>query len=68
MYSPKIKEALIPLIYRVAKREGVPMTHWVNRVLKQALSTCGTDARENTEGSVPRRNQKRQREETPNDC
>ena len=37
MYSPKISEDLVPLIYRAAKIQKVPMTHWVNEVLKQAL-------------------------------
>jgi hypothetical protein len=37
MYSPKISENLIPEIYRVAKLQKIPMTRWVNQVLKQAL-------------------------------
>jgi len=38
MYSPKIKESLIPKIYRISKVERIPMTRWVNRVLEEALS------------------------------
>ena len=37
MYSPKIKDTLIPRIYRVAKAAGIPMTKWVNHVIEQAL-------------------------------
>jgi hypothetical protein len=37
MYSPKIKETLVPRIYRVAKSAGLPMTKWVNHVIEQAL-------------------------------
>ena len=37
MYSPKISEALIPRIYRVAKAARVPMTKWVNHVIEKAL-------------------------------
>ena len=37
MYSPKIRDDLIPRIYRVAKLSGVAMTQWVNRVIEQAL-------------------------------
>jgi len=33
MYSPKISEVLIPVFYREAKRQGVPMTTLVNRIL-----------------------------------
>ena len=33
MYSPKIREALIPAYYREAKRRGVKMTVLVNRIL-----------------------------------
>jgi len=38
MYSPKIREELIPKIYQAAKRAGVHMTTWVNEVLEHALA------------------------------
>ncbi len=44
MYSPKIKEDLIPLLYKVAKAEGIRMTVLVNRILEHALN--GGDGRE----------------------
>jgi hypothetical protein len=37
MYSPKIDEKLIPVLYRTAKAEGIPMTELVNRLLTDAL-------------------------------
>jgi len=37
MYSPKIREELIPRIYQAAKASGTPMTKWVNRILESAL-------------------------------
>jgi hypothetical protein len=37
MYSPKISADLIPKIYRLAKKAGIPMTTWVNRVLEAAV-------------------------------
>lgn len=37
MYSPRIREELIPWIYRAARDEGVPMTVWVSSVLERAL-------------------------------
>ena len=38
MYSPKIREDLIPRIYWQAKAAQVPMTVWVSRRLAQALA------------------------------
>jgi hypothetical protein len=37
MYSPKIRDDLIPRIYREAKKAGVKMTVWVNAVIELAL-------------------------------
>ena len=49
MYSPKIKETLVPRIYRVAKSAGVPMTQWVNQVIEQSLpkTDAGHETNEN---------------------
>jgi hypothetical protein len=41
MYSPKIREDLIPRIYQEAKRQGLRMTKWVNGVIERALSEIG---------------------------
>ena len=41
MYSPKIRDELIPAIYRMAKETGVPMTAWVNRLIEKALAENG---------------------------
>jgi len=37
MYSPKIREDLVPRIYLEAKKSGVKMTVWVNAVIELAL-------------------------------
>lgn len=37
MYSPKIKPDLIPLLYRLGKARGIPMTTLVHRLLVKAL-------------------------------
>jgi len=37
MYSPKIREDLIPRIYQAARNARVAMTKWVNQVLERAL-------------------------------
>ena len=38
MYSPKIQEDLIPKLYHRAKAEGVPMTKFVDRILRDAVN------------------------------
>jgi hypothetical protein len=38
MYSPKIKEDLIPEIYRAAKALGLRMTTFVNQILERVLN------------------------------
>ena len=39
MYSPKISEELIPLLYRLAKAKAVPMTTLVDRLIRRALTS-----------------------------
>jgi len=38
MYSPKIKENYIPVLYKIAKARGLPMTHIVREALDEYLS------------------------------
>ena len=38
MYSPKINEAYIPVIYRMAKSKGMRMTTLVNEIIGSAIS------------------------------
>jgi site-specific recombinase XerD len=38
MYSPKIKEEYIPVLYKIAKGRGVPMTHIVREALEEYLN------------------------------
>jgi hypothetical protein len=37
MYSPRIREDLIPLIYRVARHEATPMTRIVDEILRPEI-------------------------------
>jgi hypothetical protein len=37
MYSPKISEAFIPTLYRMAKEQGVRMTVLVNRIIGKEI-------------------------------
>ena len=39
MYSPKIKEDLIPKSYRRAKTEGISMIKLVDQIIRDALNS-----------------------------
>jgi hypothetical protein len=41
MYSPKISEEWIPILYRLAKEKNVPMTELVNGIIEEYLADCG---------------------------
>ena len=41
MYSPKIKDDLIPGLYKLAKDKGLPMTKVVDKILRDALNGNG---------------------------
>lgn len=43
MYSPKIKEEYIPVLYHLAKSKGVRMTHLVNQIISEALREVNLD-------------------------
>lgn len=45
MYSPRIREDLIPKLYHAAKAKRIPMTTLVNRILEKALN----DGQEDTQ-------------------
>jgi len=65
MYSPRIREELIPQIYRSARQAGVAMTTWVNHAVEQALYEStrpggeqrgnGDSHPENSNGRKPKR-------------
>jgi hypothetical protein len=38
MYSPKISEDLIPVLYRIKKNEGIPMTKIVDKFIRESIS------------------------------
>jgi hypothetical protein len=43
MYSPKISEDLIPIIYIKAKQSKIPMTRYVNQLLRKSLTEKVSD-------------------------
>ena len=46
MYSPKIKEDLIPRLYRKAKVLDVPMTKLVDEIIRDAVNGKGPKKRQ----------------------
>ena len=59
MYSPKIREDLIPKIYLAAKKAEVPMTTWVNEAIEEALSN-----RQENEGQGTKENDYKKEEKS----
>ncbi len=43
MYSPKISEELIPIIYQTAQNKKQPMTKVVNNILREYLNSIPTE-------------------------
>jgi hypothetical protein len=43
MYSPKIDDDIIRRLYRIGKHRQIPMTHLVNRILDEWITTWYTD-------------------------
>jgi hypothetical protein len=48
MYSPKIKEEFIPVLYQLSRRAGLPMTAYVNRIIGEALMREAGDDQDRT--------------------
>ena len=46
MYSPKIKEDLIPKIYQKAKAQGITMTNLVDNIIRNALNDDKIEVKE----------------------
>jgi hypothetical protein len=59
MYSPKIRENLIPKIYQAAKKADVPMTVWVNEAIEEALSNRKEDEGQETKGNESKKEEKK---------
>jgi len=51
MYSPKISEDLIPVLYREAKQQGVPMTKLVDVIIRKAVGPQLLNSHIKSEGS-----------------
>ena len=52
MYTPKISEKLIPILYRIAKEKRVPMTTVVDSIIDSYLDRAEIDVvRDGREGA-----------------
>ena len=49
MYSPKIHQELIPLLYREAKERQMPMTRLTSRIIKDHFERNGGEEDESQE-------------------
>jgi len=52
VYSPKISEDLIPIIYTKAKEKKMPMTKLVNDILRDNLKDTGDSMNSNTDSQM----------------
>ena len=39
MYSPRISEELVPVLYRLAKDRRMPMTRFIDGIIRHALAS-----------------------------
>ena len=39
MYTPKISEELVPVLYRIAKGKKMPMTRLVDGIIRESLTS-----------------------------
>ena len=51
MYSPKIDEDLLPVLYEMAKTEGRPMTKIVNDIIRKAIAKDSSYESKNKKGN-----------------
>ena len=53
MYSPKIKEDLIPVLYKLAKQERKPMTALVDEMLRAEIAKRNGQVNQTNDEAVP---------------
>lgn len=44
MYSPKISEKHIPVLYKIAKIQKIPMTRLVNQIIEESIKNIDLEA------------------------
>jgi len=53
MYSPKIKEGLIPILYKLAKLEGKPMTTLIDEMLRTEIAKRNGHVNQTNNDAIP---------------
>jgi hypothetical protein len=53
MYSPKVKEDLIPILYKLAKQEGKPMTALIDEMLRAEIAKRNEQLSQMDDETVP---------------
>jgi hypothetical protein len=53
MYSPKIKEDLIPILYKLAKVEGKPMTALIDEILRAEIAKRNGMVNQTNDVTIP---------------
>jgi hypothetical protein len=53
MYSPKIKEDLIPILYKLAKQEGKPMTALIDQMLRAEIAKRNGQFKQTNNDAIP---------------
>jgi hypothetical protein len=51
MYSPKIREEYILILYKIAQQKGIPMTHIVKEALDEYLNKLEVCQLQNQKGA-----------------
>ena len=64
IYQPKIREDLIPRLYRMARMRGIPMTALVSELLEAALERIEEDAMAGGVSELPAKDYKTPRSRT----
>lgn len=62
MYSPKIAEDLMPVLYKIGKAGGKPMTEIVNEIIREAIAKDTLRRNKETTAKNSRNKGKRKRE------
>jgi hypothetical protein len=55
MYSPKIKEDLIRILYKLAKQEGKPMTALIDEMIRAEIAKRNGQVNQPEKEAVPER-------------
>ncbi len=53
MYSPKVKEDLIQILYKLAKQEGKPMTALIDEILRAEIAKRNGQSHQINNETVP---------------